>query len=445
MRGRRPFGDDRRAVAANVSHVLAIGIASLLIVTLLFSANSYLASQQETAVREGLEAVGSSIANELTMLDGLQASRTNVSMQASHPDRIAGSSYSVRIEHGPECDVATVTTRSCLVLQSATPELTEYVPLQNETTIDIVQGAQGRFRYVSTGSSEVQTRAGPDRAVGSLQPTFQLGIGQGVSDEEFGSTSGGITNVPPVATYRTDPSYPSVDSDITFTAYDNGVPGASDPDGDDSNLYYRWDFDGDGDWDRNGTGKQTTVSGTNPDYFDSPGVYNVTLNVTDRNGAGKSTYVSQNISVSGLVYNEDMRRRRVDCGFGCTAALTSFTMSNVWSSDVAVTSIYINVTSTSATYELEDGLSILGDTNYVESDSLTISPRGLIHPEGASIPDPPVIGTSPGTFRLREDIEYFGAARFNLPAGERIRIVVQHRVNGNTNATSFTDTIPRQP
>ncbi len=448
MSSRARFSDDQRAIAANVSHVLAIGITSLLIVSLLFAANSYLADQQETAVRQGLESVGNNIANELTMLDGLQASQTNVSMEASHPDRIAGSSYSARIGHGSECNVPTVTTESCLILQSVTPEITEYVPLQNETEIEISQGTQGRFRYVSKGSSEVATRAGPDRAVSSLQSTFQLGIGQNVSDETFGSTDGGVTNVPPVATFRTGPSYPSVGSDITFLAYDDGITGASDPDGDDSKLYYRWDFDGDGNYDRNGTGEQTTVLGGNPDYFTSPGVYNVTLNVTDRNGNGRSTLVSQNVSVSGLVYNDDMTRveERVSCGlFFCTDVIsTKFTMSNIWSSNVEVTSIYVNVTSTDDVYDLNYGLRIDADSDY-EDNSLEIGERGLIHPEGSSISSPPVVGTTPATFRLREDIAYISSPAPTLPAGEDIRIVVEHRVNSNTNATSFTETIPADP
>ncbi|WP_424019430.1 PKD domain-containing protein [Halorientalis pallida] len=432
---RRPrFSDDRRAIAANVSHVLAIGIASLLVVTLLFAANSYLADQQETAVRQGLESVGNNIANELTMLDGLQASKTDVSMQASHPDRIAGSSYSVRIEHGSECDVPTITTESCVILESVTPELTEYVPLQNETNIEISQGTQGRFRYVSEGSSRIATRAGPDRAVSSLRASLQLGIGENVSEETFGSTDGGVTNVPPVATFRTDPSYPSVGSDITFVAYDDGIPGASDPDGDDSKLYYRWDFDDDGNWDRNGTGQQTTVLGGNSEYFDSPGVYNVTLNVTDRNGNGRSTYVSRNISVSGL---------ELVGGFsiGCSGDCILFDMRNQWASyDIEITGIYINATTPGVTFETDwVGIDDDGD-NYVEwiRYDPEVTERGVIIPEGSSVTNPATFGPGQlGTVGIVEPDPW--------PENEPLRIVIEHTVNGRTNATSFEATAPPEP
>ncbi|MFB6193719.1 MAG: PKD domain-containing protein [Halobaculum sp.] len=86
----------------------------------------------------------------------------------------------------------------------------------------------------------------------------------------------------PTAAFTTTPQEPRAGQSITFDA-----TGSEDPDG--SIESYAWDFDGDG---------QTDATGRTVDHaFTEPGTYEVTLNVTDDNGATATE--RQTITVTG--------------------------------------------------------------------------------------------------------------------------------------------------
>lgn len=126
---------------------------------------------------------------------------------------------------------------------------------------------------------------GVDEMRGSSQD--QLG-GDGIGDTPYDGILGsanntdrypfmresGWANQPPVAAAG-GPYLVGIGSTVTL---DGGA--SSDPDGD--SLQYRWDFDGDGDWDT-GWLSEPTVD-TTVDAYATAGIYNAVLSVTDNKG-----------------------------------------------------------------------------------------------------------------------------------------------------------------
>jgi len=95
----------------------------------------------------------------------------------------------------------------------------------------------------------------------------------------------GSPNEPPVASFTTAPDKPHINESVTFDA-----SSSHDPDGTISS--YAWDFDGDGIFDQKTTDPVVTHT------YAVSGTKNVTLRVTDNNGA--TTQVTEKVNISAL-------------------------------------------------------------------------------------------------------------------------------------------------
>ena len=93
-----------------------------------------------------------------------------------------------------------------------------------------------------------------------------------------------VVNSPPVADFRPLPPEPKVGEQVTFI-----TEGSGDPDG--SIVSYAWDFDSDGQFEIQGGDSARTVVYT----FDRGGDYDVTLRVTDNEGA--STTITRTVPI----------------------------------------------------------------------------------------------------------------------------------------------------
>jgi hypothetical protein len=269
-----------------MAQALIIAITAILMIGLATGAGTMFDAQEERAAREELRSVGNRLAAEVTRADTLATSGGSISITSTQPERIVGSSYSVRLETGTTCDGSGVDGGPCLVLSTAEPDVTVRVPVGNRTAVGFRSREPGQF-LIST------TAAGGVTSPPPTEPDLNTRVG--VADEvarEDVSIGTGIGNRPPVAApFDLDPTAPWASRPITFDA-----GGSFDPDG--SIVEYRWDWDGDGGY------EEVTTAPTAAHTF-LAGQYTVGVQVVDDEGA--TTNITQSVGVSGLVYNGDLQ------------------------------------------------------------------------------------------------------------------------------------------
>lgn len=149
--------DDRGASTA-VTHALAVGISSLLILTLLFGLGGFLDGQEKNAADRQVRAIGERVGTELS-----KAVRTSVGDPAtpgddntvrvavSHPERVAGESYRITLEQ-TDCKPAAGLDDGCVevVTQSDT---SARIPVEFAFAQDVV--IDGTTQTVDGGNFEI--------------------------------------------------------------------------------------------------------------------------------------------------------------------------------------------------------------------------------------------------------------------------------------------------
>ncbi len=122
---------DDRGVSTAVTHVLAIGITTILISGLLVASASLLTGQQDSAGRTQLQEIGNRISEQVyaasATVDESSSAATpqSVTVRVDQPSRVSGYSYSVSLEDGSSsaCDDPVNAPPSdpdkCLVLDPA--------------------------------------------------------------------------------------------------------------------------------------------------------------------------------------------------------------------------------------------------------------------------------------------------------------------------------------
>ncbi|WP_246999989.1 DUF7266 family protein [Halosolutus gelatinilyticus] len=155
MIGPGPITRDDRALSITVTHVLTIGITTILISMLLVSAGTMLDSQTDRSAESSLETIGERIAGEIAAGDQIAVgSSDDVTLTAEHPRRVAGSGYRVTLLESTHCDEGPLLTdeTDCLRLTSSGSDVVVYVPLKVDTDVDHESSADGgliEIRYDS--------------------------------------------------------------------------------------------------------------------------------------------------------------------------------------------------------------------------------------------------------------------------------------------------------
>jgi type II secretory pathway pseudopilin PulG len=97
-------------VSTAVTHVLAIGITTILISGLLVAAAGLLTGQQDSAGREELQEIGNRIAEQIYVaserVDQTESGIDSVTITVTQPARVAGYSYTATLVDGGECSGA---------------------------------------------------------------------------------------------------------------------------------------------------------------------------------------------------------------------------------------------------------------------------------------------------------------------------------------------------
>jgi hypothetical protein len=138
------FRDDRRGISVAVTHILAIGITTILLAGLLISAGSVLDRERENAARDELHTIGDRIGGEMSSVDraGTPDAYERIELETNHPSRVSGSTYTVRLRDGTVCDVNYVDHHDgCLVLSTSELNDDVVVPLEFDDGTNVVEGA----------------------------------------------------------------------------------------------------------------------------------------------------------------------------------------------------------------------------------------------------------------------------------------------------------------
>lgn len=146
-----PTNDDR-AVSIAVTHVLTIGVTTVLVALLLTSSAGMLEMETDRSADQSLETIGERIAGEVSNVDTIAAETDeNVSITAEHPRTVAGSGYTVELLDSEGCSDGPLVTNEtdCLYLTSSGSAVEEYVPVKLDESVENSSAASGliEIRY----------------------------------------------------------------------------------------------------------------------------------------------------------------------------------------------------------------------------------------------------------------------------------------------------------
>ena len=144
-----------RGTSITITHVLTIGITTLLIAVLLTSSGTLLETETERSARSSLETIGERLAGEIESVDRMAADDATVT--ANHPRTVANSRYSIELLDKDKCRDAELlddsTENDCLHLTASNADVEVYVPV----AIDNLEHGQPP---VSGGSLEISKESG---------------------------------------------------------------------------------------------------------------------------------------------------------------------------------------------------------------------------------------------------------------------------------------------
>lgn len=129
--GRDRNRDRDRGVSIAITHVLTIGITTILIAMLMMSAGTMLESETERSVETSLETVGERLADEIANVDRI-ASRNGtgtVNLTVDHPRTVSSSGYTVELLNDSSEAPLIEDGTPCLRLTARSADVVVYVPV----------------------------------------------------------------------------------------------------------------------------------------------------------------------------------------------------------------------------------------------------------------------------------------------------------------------------
>ncbi len=402
-----------RGMSTPLSHVLSVGITTILIVGLMSGASGFLDDQSERTARQELNTIGTRLAGELDEADTLGRQADNVTLTSTHPDRVAGSTYTATlITNSTAC--ADVPTQTCLQLSATEYDHEAVLAVNNETNLTLRETDSGTFRITSGGGS-----ATPQAPTRSLDLSSRVGIGSEVGAGPPLGVGGNLAQRP-IARFTFSPAEPSTGTTTTFDA-----SLSRDPDG--NITTYDWDWDNDNTYEIQGA-----TASTQPKTFANAGRKNVTLRVTDNSGSN-DTY-SREFRVTGLEYGGTMAKTNGTRG-------VSFSITNQHTDPIEIERVLIDPATSSITRLREDtdDHEIEIGTEYVEYHyQRSIPPAGAIvdlDREGDVNTGNVVLNPSQSA---NVHFRYFNETTV---AGKEFTFGFRYKVGAKYNAAVFNDTV----
>jgi hypothetical protein len=410
-------GNDR-GVSVAVTHVLAIGITTILIVGLLTAAGGLAEDEQDRSARKQLQMIGSSMANQIEKADTLGRRGANVSIRKDFQGTISGKSYEVHLQNGSDCNAPTIDTETCLVLSLTNSDVSTTVGVSNRSPLRFDHLGSGTIKIVSDPSGKSGSAPfGPDI-------TSQIGIGRSVYDLPPPTGSKVTVNKPPYASLRMDPDMPMLGDVIIINASQSVDP--------ERNIKkYVWNFTGGPAGNDPGQFNTTTTTPVlavpAPQDDSLPGLdagkFTVSLTVVD--GGGLADQATTVFGVAGLVRRGPATAFDTNDGLDCGGAPcteedrvpggSSFDVINLHDNDIEIRRIYVHPETDEVTRidddpvpssdDDDDGSSyheIQVGSGYIENDSIgsgmELNDGGLLLTEWDS--SYPTIGDDGNTYSV---------------------------------------------
>ncbi|THE62836.1 hypothetical protein D8Y22_20460 [Salinadaptatus halalkaliphilus] len=134
-----------RALSTAVTHVLTMGITTILIAMLLMSTGAMLEGYSDRSADRALETVGERVAGEIERTDQLGGDDGNATVTTEHPRTVAGSAYTIEPLETDECGENTFLEQgqNCLRLSATGANAESYVPVANRTAMNTSSSATG--------------------------------------------------------------------------------------------------------------------------------------------------------------------------------------------------------------------------------------------------------------------------------------------------------------
>ena len=148
-----------RGLSITVTHVLTIGITTVLIAVLLTGASAMLDTETDRTTEQSLETIGERLAGEVANVDAIaddSSDSGNVSLHSDQPRRVGGSDYTVELLDSDDCGESSVLTSetNCLRLTSDGPDIVQYVPVKIDADVGDDRAAAGGLIVVGYDSDE---------------------------------------------------------------------------------------------------------------------------------------------------------------------------------------------------------------------------------------------------------------------------------------------------
>ncbi|OIB57072.1 DUF7266 family protein [Natrialba sp. SSL1] len=125
-----------RGMSIAVTHVLTIGITTILIAMLLTSAGGLLETETDRSAERSLETIGERIAGEVESADQLaDEDDPDVTITAAHPRTVANSGYTVALRENCEAPLLDGET-DCVELTASNADTVVHVPFTTDRDIN---------------------------------------------------------------------------------------------------------------------------------------------------------------------------------------------------------------------------------------------------------------------------------------------------------------------
>ncbi|WP_211338350.1 DUF7266 family protein [Haloterrigena salifodinae] len=160
---RRPDHTSDRGMSIALTHVLTIGITTILIAMLLMAGSTMLESETERSTETALETVGERLAGDIGNVDRMANDSDDVSIVSDRPRTVSNSGYTVTTLSPGDCGERAPLlddSNQCLELEASSADVTVYVPIKVDTGIETgTSVAGGSLEITYTGSNIEITEA----------------------------------------------------------------------------------------------------------------------------------------------------------------------------------------------------------------------------------------------------------------------------------------------
>ena len=335
---------DDRGLSSTISYVLAIGITTLLITSLVFAMGGFLEDETDRATRQQLDALGARLADDVATADRLSRHGGNASVDVDVPGRVVGVSYTIEVGRESACDSPRFDADTCLVLRATDRRITVRQPLANRSAVSL-EGSPGGGITIEADAGGTATRAYAN------PPDVPSTVGIG-SISGAGTAGTVVGNTDPIAGFIFSPGDPLTGTNISFRNDTDDLDGVI--------TTYEWSFG-------LPNGGNATRTGSAANYtYDTPGVYTVTLEVTDDEGETDS--VERRVPVSGLVYRDDATPVDYD-GNGVKGGVR-LSFNNTWGSEAEILTVGVDPSASTS------DVAKLGDSSGGDEIRLDAPPSG---------------------------------------------------------------------